>query len=476
MPYIVPNAIDIGAKYASLDQAEPDALDFQILGERSSGVLVGGGVTHVPASTSVYVDAGFVALRGVVYPLNRNGAKIVGKAMIGLPSILSNNKRFDLVVARLSTVDQKPSMEIVVLIGPESENNPTFPASPSRVEPLPTEDRYFDPTRDVLLASVYRVGGSFLTQANIVDKRVNVLSTTMVRGTAVPDNTFGSDGDFYYRLQTPSNASGLYIKKNAVWIELILESDFKAANPIGTIIMWPVSTNPSTLYWRECNGTTLLKSEFPELYALLGTTYGPETVTEFTIPNLQDRFIRGSNTAGLGGGSDSVSLSISNIPAHNHSIDGHTHNIGSHTHNINTQNQNVITSEAGNHSHFGDTAGNELVVRLATNPSGNYVAPYSSKVVGYADGMHYNYSGGGNQAPGGNVTSQGGITVAARPSTNVTGSHTHTVLLNFTGVVEPSASGETGPSIQQNTGTVGSGSAFSNIPAYTTMRWFIKVR
>lgn len=478
MPYIVPNAIDIGARFASLDQAEPDALDFQILGERSSGVLGNGcEVTHVPATTSVYVSQGFVALRGVVYPLNKGGAKIVQRAVFSLPTILSNNKRFDLVVGRLSTIDGAPSMEVIVLVGPESENNPTFPISRNRAEPLPPiPTHYFDPETDVVLAAVYRVGGNFLTQANIVDKRVNVLSTTMIRGVAVPDNSFGGDGDFYYRLQTSANASGLYIKKEGVWIELILESDFRAANPIGTIIMWPSSTPPNSLYWRECNGQSLLRSEFPELFSLLGSTYGPVTTTQFIVPDLRNKFVRGSDVAGATGGDDTVSLSVSNLPSHTHSISDHSHSIGSHTHSINVQNQNVLTSEAGDHSHFGDSSGNEVVVRLTTNQLGNYVAPYSSRVIGYADGMHYNYGGSGNQAPGGNTTNQGGITVAARTSTNVAGRHTHTVLTNFTGVVDPSTAGETGTSIQPNTGSTGSGSSFSNIPAYMNMRWFIKVK
>lgn len=475
MPYIVPNAIDIGAKYSSLDQAEPDALDFQILGERSSGVLVGGEVTHVAATTSVYVQQGFVALKGVVYRLNKDGAPIVNRAVISLPAILSNNKRFDLVVGRLTTINNQPSMEIVVLTGPESETNPTFPASPSRLEPLPPiPTRYYNPDTDVVLSSVYRVGGNFLTQANIVDKRVNVLSTTMVRGIAIPDNSFGSDGDFYYRLQSAENLSGLYIKKDGNWIELILESDFRAANPIGTIIMWPAPTNPSSLYWRECNGQTLLKSEFPELFNLLNTTYGPATATEFTIPDLREKFVRGGSVAGETGGADTVTLTVPNLPAHTHDISSHSHNIGSHTHNITAQNQNALTSEAGDHSHFGDPSANELVVRLKENPVHNYVAPYAGYTTvfgdapGYGEGIHYKYQ----TSP----TSKPGIVVNVSTTTSTSGRHSHTLVTNFTGIVDPPVSGQTGISVQPNTGSVGSGSSFSKLPSYMSMRWFIKVK
>lgn len=474
MPYIVPNATDIGSLYNDLNQAEPDALDFQILGDRSTGILVGCGVSATPvASTSVSIAEGFVALKGVVYRLQRGGAPVISSTIVALPSIISNNKRFDLVVGRLTN----GSMEITMLTGPESENNPTFPASPSRLATLPSvATQYFNPDTDVVLASVYRVGGNNITQAHIVDKRVNVLSTTMIRGAAVPSNTFGNDGDFYYRTNTGPNTSGLYVKRDGVWIELILADNFAGINPVGAIIAWPASTNPDTNYWKECDGQTLSKATYPVLYSLLGSTYGAETPTTFYLPDFRNKFLRGNSAVGSTGGSDTVTLSVSNLPTHKHTMNNHVHNIGSHTHNFSAQNATVTTSDAGAHTHFGDETGNEVVVRLATNPSGNYVAPYSSKVAGYADGMHYNYTGGGSQAPGGNVTSRGGITVAAKPRTSVAGQHTHTYTLNLNGTIDPTSSGFTGESGQNDTGETGSSSPFSVIPAYANVRWFIRVQ
>lgn len=478
MPYIVPNAIDVGSLYNDLNQAEPDALDFQILGDRSTGVLVGCNVSATAvASTSVQVGEGYVALKGVVYRLNRNGAPVISNTVFALPSIISNNKRFDLIVGRLTTTNNTPSMEVTALTGLESEANPTFPASPSRLGVLPpVATQYFNPDTDVLLASVYRVGGNVTTKAHIVDKRVNVMSTTMIRGARVPDNSFGGDGDFYYKTNTGPTTSGLYIKRDGVWVELILADNFAGVNPIGAIIAWPSNTDPNPTYWRECNGQILSKATYPELYSLLGSTYGSDTGSTFTLPDLRNKFVRGSNTPGTTGGSDTVTLSVSNLPSHNHSLNNHTHNIGSHTHGLSTQNAVVSTSEIGDHTHFGDESGNETVVRLATSPLGNYVAPYSSKVAGYADGMHYNYGGSGNQSLGGNVTSQGGITVAAKPRTSVAGRHSHTVSLNLGGSITPPESGTTGGPVQANTGDTGSGNAFSNLPAYINMRWFIRVQ
>ena len=38
--------------------------------------------------------------------------------------------------------------------------------------------------------------------------------------------------------------------------------------------------------WLECNGTILQISQYPELYAAIGTTYGGDGVTTFTLPDL----------------------------------------------------------------------------------------------------------------------------------------------------------------------------------------------
>lgn len=486
MPYIVPNATDIGSLYNDLNQAEPDALDFQILGERSTGVLnlIQNGVTTdngcavsatTVASTSVVVTEGFVALKGVVYRLNRGGAPVVNQQTIALPSILSNNKRFDLVIARLTTINNQPSMELTVLTGPESENNPTFPASPSRLAEIPAvPTKYYNPATDVVLAAVYRIGSNLTTQAHIVDKRVNVMSTTMLRGVNVPSNTFGHDGDFYYRIGVGPLSSGLYVKRDGVWIELILADNFAGINPIGAIIAWPSITNPDANHWRECNGQTLLKSAFPELYLLLGSTYGTETPTTFTLPDFRNKFLRGNSTAGASGGSDTVTLAEGNIPSHAHSLNNHTHNIGSHTHTFTAQNTNVLTSEAGDHSHFGDETGNEVVVRLKTNPPNNYIAPYGGRttafgnIPGYGEGMHYNYSG--------TVTTKPGLILTTKTNTSVAGRHSHTLQLNLNGTIDPATAGFTGVSDQPNTGNTGNGDPFSNIPAFVNVRWFIRVK
>lgn len=54
--------------------------------------------------------------------------------------------------------------------------------------------------------------------------------------------------------------------------------------PPGCFMWFCGSTAPNG--WLECNGTTLQISQYPELYAAIGMTYGGDGVTTFALPNL----------------------------------------------------------------------------------------------------------------------------------------------------------------------------------------------
>jgi len=69
--------------------------------------------------------------------------------------------------------------------------------------------------------------------------------------------------------------------------------------PVGTIISWPVAQNPAdwqnsdgSYNWLECNGQSISKTVYPELFALIGGQ----------VPDLRGLFLRGhgGNSAALG--------------------------------------------------------------------------------------------------------------------------------------------------------------------------------
>ncbi|MBR7783426.1 phage tail protein [Undibacterium luofuense] len=84
--------------------------------------------------------------------------------------------------------------------------------------------------------------------------------------------------------------------------------------------------------WLLCNGQSLPISGYEPLFALIGTTYGGDGVSTFNIPDLRGRLPVGMGSGpgltprqlGQQIGTDSVTLTNTNMPAHNHTISGTT--------------------------------------------------------------------------------------------------------------------------------------------------------
>jgi microcystin-dependent protein len=88
--------------------------------------------------------------------------------------------------------------------------------------------------------------------------------------------------------------------------------------------------------WALCNGQSLPISEYSALFTLIGTTYGGDGQTTFNLPNLQSRipFHMGVNsmgdsfTIGQLSGTESVTLTTSQIPQHSHTLAANSGNGG----------------------------------------------------------------------------------------------------------------------------------------------------
>lgn len=93
-----------------------------------------------------------------------------------------------------------------------------------------------------------------------------------------------------------------------------------AAFPVGVVMPRLSSTVP--FGWLVCNGAEVSRVTYSQLFAVIGTTYGPGNgTTTFNLPNLQDHFLMGaSNTVNVGdfGGENRHVLTIAELPAHTH--------------------------------------------------------------------------------------------------------------------------------------------------------------
>jgi|SRR5215813_3780023 len=88
---------------------------------------------------------------------------------------------------------------------------------------------------------------------------------------------------------------------------------------IGEIRMFAGNFAPAG--WAFCNGAILPIDQNDALFTLIGTTYGGDGQTTFALPNLQSRVpihVGPGFDLGQSGGTESVTLTTSQIPAHSH--------------------------------------------------------------------------------------------------------------------------------------------------------------
>lgn len=99
---------------------------------------------------------------------------------------------------------------------------------------------------------------------------------------------------------------------------------------IGEIRMFAGNFAPRS--WAFCDGQLLPIAQNSALFSILGTTYGGDGRTTFALPDLRGRLpMHPGNGPGLtprtlgeSGGTETVTLMASQMPAHNHSVGCHS--------------------------------------------------------------------------------------------------------------------------------------------------------
>ena len=81
--------------------------------------------------------------------------------------------------------------------------------------------------------------------------------------------------------------------------------------------------------WTLCNGQVLAISQNQALFSILGTTYGGDGQTNFALPNFAGRvpIHQGAGfVLGERGGEENHTLTVNEIPQHNHTVNGSSAN------------------------------------------------------------------------------------------------------------------------------------------------------
>jgi microcystin-dependent protein len=94
---------------------------------------------------------------------------------------------------------------------------------------------------------------------------------------------------------------------------------------VGQIIPFAGSVVPRG--WAQCNGQLLPINQNTALFSLLGTNYGGDGMRTFGLPDLRGRAILGASSTiipGVVSGSETVTLTTPELPAHTHTIQAAT--------------------------------------------------------------------------------------------------------------------------------------------------------
>lgn len=107
--------------------------------------------------------------------------------------------------------------------------------------------------------------------------------------------------------------------------EFIASSGAYDTSPIGAVVSYLGLNAPNN--WLICDGTEYNIYDYPKLAEFIKNQYGRvnyfggDGETTFSVPDLRDRFILGageSRSVGMTGGSENISLTVDEMPAHTH--------------------------------------------------------------------------------------------------------------------------------------------------------------
>lgn len=174
------------------------------------------------------------------------------------------------------------------------------------------------------------------------------------------------------------------IKPTGSWADLVAEA-LRTFTPAGMVVPYAGTTAPDD--WLLCYGQSLVRTDYPDLFDAIGTTYGAVDGTHFNVPDLRGRVIAGQDDMGgssanrltgatggvdgdgLGnaGGAETHTLTAAQLAAHAHAFSYGTGTAGSGTGNFSAMRADADTNSKDTTSAGSGSAHNNVQPTLILN-------------------------------------------------------------------------------------------------------------